>query len=277
MIVAIASGKGGTGKTTVAVGLALSLEGEVRLLDCDVEAPNCHIFLKPDIRHRENVGLPVPQVDAEKCNRCGKCSELCQYNAIAVVKTGALVFTELCHGCGGCTQVCPEGAISEVSRPLGVLEIGRADGVDFVHGRLRVGEAMSPPLIRAVKKHARNDGITIIDCPPGTSCPVITAMKGCDYVVLVTEPTPFGLHDLTLAVETARRMRLPFGVIINRADVGDDRVRRYCSDERIPVLLEIPDDRRIAEGYSRGQAATETVPALRAAFERLHADIEKSL
>ena len=249
----------------------------MRLLDCDVEAPNCHIFLKPDIRHRENVGLPVPQVDAEKCNRCGKCSELCQYNAIAVVKTGALVFTELCHGCGGCTQVCPEGAISEVSRPLGVLEIGRADGVDFVHGRLRVGEAMSPPLIRAVKKHARNDGITIIDCPPGTSCPVITAMKGCDYVVLVTEPTPFGLHDLTLAVETARRMRLPFGVIINRADVGDDRVRRYCSNERIPILLEIPDDRRIAEGYSRGQAATETVPALRAAFERLHADIEKSL
>jgi len=269
MIVAIASGKGGTGKTTVAVNLALSIDGPVRLLDCDVEEPNCHLFLKPEIHHREIIGIPVPKVNDKRCNACGKCAELCQYNALAVLKTGVLVFPELCHGCGGCMLVCPKRAISEVSREIGVLETGSASGVEFVHGRLRVGEAMSPPLIRAVKKHALDDRINIIDAPPGTSCPVIAAVKDTDYVVLVTEPTPFGLHDLTLAVDTVRQIGLPCGVVINRADIGDDRVREYCANAGIPILMEIPHDRRIAEAYSRGERIVEALPKYRETFQAL--------
>lgn len=277
MIVAIASGKGGTGKTTVAVSLALAVKDDVRLLDCDVEAPNCHIFLKPELNLRETLGIPIPVVDAAKCDACGKCAEICQYNAIAVLKSGALVFPELCHGCGGCVLVCPTGAICEGSRQIGVLETGHAGKLEFVHGRLRVGEAMSPPLIRAVKKHALPNRLNIIDSPPGTSCPVVAALKDSDYVILVTEPTPFGLHDLTLAVETVRKMGIPFGVVINRSDIGDDRVGEYCSDENIPILLEIPDDRWIAEGYSRGRAAVEARPELRGEFARLYDDIRESL
>ena len=266
MIVAVASGKGGTGKTTVAVSLARSLHGNVRLLDCDVEEPNCLIFLKPHLADRKPVAVPVPLVDLTKCTACGRCAEICQYNAVAVVKTGPLVFPELCHGCGGCALLCPAGAVSEDSREIGVLESGHAGKMEFVHGRLRPGEAMSPPLIRAVRKHALPDRINIIDSPPGTSCPVITAIKDSDYLVLVTEPTPFGLHDLTLAVETARKMHLPFGVIINRADVGDLRVRDYCRRQGISVLLEIPHDRRIAEAYSRGQPMVEALPESRRDF-----------
>jgi len=266
MIITIASGKGGTGKTTVAVNLALSLEEKVRLLDCDVEEPNCHIFLKPDLGYRETLGIPIPVVDKDKCRLCAKCGQICRYNAIAILKSGVLVFPELCHGCGGCTLVCPVGAITEGSREIGVLETGRAGKIDFVHGRLRVGEAMSPPLIRAVKKHALPDRINIVDSPPGTSCPVIAALKDSDYIVLVTEPTPFGLNDLTLAVETVRKMSRPFGVLINRADVGDACVRDYCAEENIEVLLEVPDDRRIAEAYSRGQPMVEALPELRQDF-----------
>jgi len=275
MIIAIASGKGGTGKTTVAVNLALSAEGPVRLLDCDVEEPNAHLFLRPEITVSEPVGVPVPEVDAQKCDACGKCAAICQYNALAVVKSGVLVFPELCHGCGGCMLVCPKGAITEKSREIGVVETGRAGPVAFVGGRLRVGEAMSPPLIRAVRKLAKEDRVNLIDAPPGTSCPVITAVRGADYVALVTEPTPFGLHDLTLAVETVRKMGLPLGVVINRADVGDGRVRAYCAKERIAVLVEIPDDRRIAEAYSRGEPMVRALPAYRETFRRLWDGITK--
>ena len=278
MQITIASGKGGTGKTTIAVNLALSIEGSVRLLDCDVEEPNCHIFLKPDIRYRETLGVPIPMVDKDTCRLCGKCGLICRYNAIACLKSGVLVFPELCHGCGGCTLVCPVGAITEGSREIGVLETGKAGKIDFVHGRLRVGEAMSPPLIRAVKKHALPDRINIIDSPPGTSCPVIAALKDSDFIVLVTEPTPFGLHDLTLAVETVREMGRPFGVVINRADVGDERVHDYCETEGIELLLEIPDDRRIAEAYSRGQTMVEALPEMRQSFlslmERIRENVE---
>ena len=275
MVLAVASGKGGTGKTTLTVSLALSIRGSVRLLDCDVEEPNCHIFLRPEIESSETVGVPVPLVDERKCTACGDCAEICQYNAIAVLKTGVLVFPELCHGCGGCALICPEGAISETSREVGVVEAGRAGRVEFVHGRLRVGEAMSPPLVRAVKRHVKNNGITIIDCPPGTSCPVIAAVKDSDYVILVTEPTPFGLHDLTLAVDTVRWMRMSFGVVINRADVGDARVRDYCAREGISVLLEIPDDRRIAEAYSRGSLIVEALPEYRGLFDTLAEKIKE--
>ncbi len=278
MIVSVASGKGGTGKTTVAVNLAV-VAGEsdqaVQLLDCDVEEPNAHIFLKPEITEEIPVGVPVPVVDEEKCNACGQCGKICEYSAIVTLGSKPLVFPELCHGCGGCALVCPREAISEVDRSVGVVEKGRAGNVDFVGGRMRVGEAMSPPLIRAVKRRLAPEGLSLIDAPPGTSCPAIAAIRGTDYVGLVTEPTPFGMHDLVLAVETVRKLRQPFGVIINRSDIGDDRVVKYCAEEAIEVLARIPDDRRIAEEYSRGHAMVRAIPEYAELFADLLAAIRK--
>ncbi len=262
MKIAIASGKGGTGKTTVAVNLACVLANggqAVQYVDCDVEEPNGHIFLKPAITVTEFAGIPVPVVDEDKCTGCRKCADVCQYHAIAVLQT-ALVFPELCHGCGGCALVCPAGAIREESRPIGVVETGAADGVAFAQGRLNVGEPMAPPLIRAVKKKAHAKGVVILDAPPGTSCPVVTTVRDADYVLLVTEPTPFGLNDLKLAVELIRQLGVRHGVVINRADSGDQRVRDYCGAEEVPVLGEIPDDRRVAEAYSRGELAARALP-----------------
>jgi MinD superfamily P-loop ATPase len=269
VIVAIASGKGGTGKTTVAVNLALSLAGEVQLLDCDVEAPNAHLFLRPQNQTSEPAGIPVPVVDPERCSGSGACSQLCQYNAIVTLKTGAMVFPELCHGCGGCARVCPSGAIREEIRPIGVVEQGRSDRVRLVQGRLNVGEALAPPLIREVKKHVDGGTVVLVDAPPGTSCPMIAAVHGSDYVILVTEPTPFGLNDLALAVEAVRELGLPCGVVVNRVGVGDDRVHDYCVAEGLEILLEISDDRRIAEAYARGRTIVEAVPELRPLFAGL--------
>lgn len=279
MRIAIASGKGGTGKTTVAVNLACVLADSgqaVQYLDCDVEEPNGHIFLKPEITAAEQVGIPVPVVDEEKCTGCRKCAEVCQYHAIAVLKK-PLVFAELCHGCGGCALACPEGAIREQDRAIGVVETGRADGAAFVQGRLNVGEPMAPPLIRAVKKKALPNGIAIFDAPPGTSCPAVAAVRDADYVLLVTEPTPFGLNDLRLAVEMIRQLGVRHGVVINRADSGDARVRNYCAAEKIPILLEIPDDRRVAEAYSRGQMATRVLPGWTGSMQELWARVKGSM
>ncbi len=277
MRIAIASGKGGTGKTTIAVGLAVSAPQAVRLLDCDVEEPNCHIFLKPQIQSSEPVCVPVPEVDSSKCDLCGKCSSICQFSAIVVLKKSVLTFPELCHGCGGCLHICPQGAIREIGREVGVREKGRAGDIQFHQGRLRIGETMAPPLIQAVKEGLQNDRLNLIDCPPGTSCPVIAAVQGSDYVILVTEPTPFGLHDLTLAVETMRQLGLAFGVIINRADIGDNRVADYCRAESIPILMQIPDDRKIAEAYSQGRTIVEAEPKLRETFRGVLHDIASSL
>ena len=255
--IAIASGKGGTGKTTVAVNLAalLAEHGQnVRYLDCDVEEPNGHLFLKPRIEQVDEVGIPVPVIDNTRCTACRKCAEVCEYNAILVLKT-AMVFPELCHGCGGCSLVCPAGAIREQSRAIGVVETGQAGKVGFVQGRLKVGEPMSPPLIRAVKRARGKEAINLLDAPPGTSCPVVATVRDADYVMLVTEPTPFGLNDLRLAVELMRQLNRNFGVVINRANIGDGAVLSYCRNERIRVLAEIPDDRRVAEAYSRGEMA----------------------
>jgi MinD superfamily P-loop ATPase len=273
MILAIASGKGGTGKTTIAVNLAACLPEPVQLLDCDVEEPNCHLFLNPEIRTTERFSLPFPVVDEALCSGCGQCSEVCPYNAIVSLKTKTLVFPQLCHGCGGCVLACPEKAISEGRREIGTISTGDYRHVSFSQGLLDVGQALSPPLIRGVKRLAFTDGITIIDCPPGTSCPVVAAVKYSDYVVLVAESSPFGLHDLKLAVETMRALGLDFGIVINRASSMDRSVSDYCSTERIPVLLEIPDDRKAAEAYSRGLMLVEAVPGFRELFEQLIANI----
>lgn len=269
MKVAIASGKGGTGKTTVAVNLARLLDGSAQLLDCDVEAPNAHLFLRGTIEASHPITIPVPQIDTEQCTLCGACGAFCAYNAIVVIKPEPIVFPELCHGCGGCMKVCPENAISEVDKSIGVVESLTANGVPLTLGRLDVGVAMAPPLIRAVLDRRRPSLHTLIDAPPVTSCPVMAAVRKADYVVLVTEPTPFGLHDLKLAVAMIRSLGLPFGVVINRMGIGDNRVHRYCQGEGIPVLLEIPDDRRIAEAYSEGEILIDALPEYRTLFESL--------
>ena len=275
MIISIASGKGGTGKTTVATNLASSLESDVRLLDCDVEEPNAHLFIKPVMESEETITTPVPEIDGDRCTLCGKCCEICQFKAIVRIADTILPFTDLCHSCGGCIEVCPENAIRETYRELGKLEKGHKNGIEFYHGRLRVGEAMAPPLIKKVRSYADTNGITIIDAPPGTSCPVIAAMKDTDFVILVTEPTPFGLHDLKLAAGAVKLLNIPCGIVINRSDLGDDRVKEFAEEEGIPILMEIPFDRQIAEYYSRGELSVENMPVWKEKFVNLYHDIEK--
>ena len=275
MIISIASGKGGTGKTTVATNLAVSLESDVQILDCDVEEPNSHLFIKPNIEEVKTITTPVPKVDMEKCTLCGKCADICQFNAIVVLGETVLPFHELCHSCGGCMEICPEKAITEMERELGIIEKGHRNGLEFVHGKLRIGEAMSPPLIRRVREYTRPDILTIIDAPPGTSCPVIASMKGADFVLLVTEPTPFGLHDLKLAVGAVKILGIPCGLVINRSDIGNDQVKKYAKEEQLPVLMEIPFDRRVAEAYSKGDMIVEVMPEWRVKFVELYHHIEK--
>lgn len=275
MIISIASGKGGTGKTTVATNLAVTFDSDVQILDCDVEEPNSHLFIRPVIEEVKTITTPVPEVDMEKCTLCGKCGEICQFKAIVVIGETVLPFHELCHSCGGCMEVCPEKAISETERELGIIERGHRNGLEFVHGKLRVGEAMSPPLIRKVREYSRPDILTIIDAPPGTSCPVIASMKGADFVLLVTEPTPFGLHDLELAMGAVRILKIPCGLVINRSDMGDDKVKKYAEKEGVPVLMEIPFDRKIAEAYSRGEMIVDVMPEWRERFETLYHDMEE--
>jgi MinD superfamily P-loop ATPase len=274
MIISIASGKGGTGKTTVATNLAMSIGSNVQLLDCDVEEPNSHLFIRPVFEYTETISTPVPEVDESKCTLCGKCGEICQFKAIVLIGNTVLPFEELCHSCGGCMKVCPVGAIKEKGRVLGIIQKGRRNGLEFINGTLRVGEAMSPPLIRKVRSFSREGGVTIIDAPPGTSCPVIASMKGADFVLLVTEPTPFGLHDLQLAVGAVRIMGIPCGLVINRSDMGDDMVRIYAKQESLPIMMEIPFDRAIAEAYSRGELIVERMPEWRERFIGLYRRIK---
>jgi MinD superfamily P-loop ATPase len=265
--IAIASGKGGTGKTTVATNLIvqIALSGErVAYGDCDVEEPNGHLFLRPEILTSEPFSIETPRVVKERCTGCGRCGEVCAYSAIVVINKQVLTFPELCHSCGGCWLACPEDAIEQAEREVGVVETGRAfETIGFVQGRLRIGEAMAPPLIRAVKQTAPEATLQVFDAPPGTSCPVIQTVRDA------TEPTPFGLHDLTLAVEMLRELKKKFGVVINRSDVGNQDVRAYCDKESIEILTEIPDDRKIAEAYARGEIAVRVLPSYRKLFQEL--------
>ena len=280
MKIAIASGKGGTGKTTIATNLACSMARmgkEVQYLDCDVEEPNGHIFLKPDIQETQTVTIPVPEVDTELCDGCGKCGQLCQYSAIICLKDTAMTFEQLCHSCGGCMLVCPTGAITEKPRPIGFAEAGSANGVSFGQGRLEIGDIHTPPLIKRVKLNAIEDGIVIIDAPPGTSCPVIEAVKGCDFVLLVTEPTPFGLNDLKLAVGMVRELKLPLAVVINRSEADQKMINEYCRDEDIDIILEVPDDRRIAEAYSVGTMMVDVLPEYTDGFIDLYERVAERL
>ncbi|MCP4347878.1 MAG: P-loop NTPase [Desulfobacterales bacterium] len=270
MIISVASGKGGTGKTTIATALASSLGSGVQLLDCDVEEPNAHLFIKPVFDETETVTTSVPEVDPKKCSLCGKCGEICQFKAIVIISDFVMCFRELCHSCGGCVAVCPENAVTETARELGTIRKSSRNGLELVCGTLKIGEAMSPPLIRKVRSFAVQEKITIIDAPPGTSCPVIASLKETDFVLLVTEPTPFGLHDLKLAVEAIRTLNIPGGLIINRSDIGDDRVAEYAHKENLPILMEIPFDRKIAEACSRGKLITEALPELKQKFEELY-------
>lgn len=269
MKLAIASGKGGTGKTTVAVNLALIAEWPVHLLDCDVEEPNAHLFLKATGLRQQIVSLPIPRVNLARCSGCGKCSRFCKFNAIACFGAAPYISPELCHSCGGCLRVCPRGALSEVPHRIGTINVSSRGTVTLVEGKLDVGVVWIPPLIREVKRVAPADGLVIVDAPPGTACPVAASLNGSDFVLLVTEPTPFGLHDLGLAVDVVRQLGLPFGVVINRADIGDDRVEAYCRGQGIAILAEIPNDRRIAEAYSRGEPMVEALPEYREVFVRL--------
>ncbi len=288
MQIVVASGKGGTGKTTVAIALAQALAEEragrdVFLLDTDVEAPNVHLFLQPAIAEQEEFAPLIPEVDLERCTGCGRCGVVCQYHAILALPAArggerptVLVFPELCHSCGGCALECPEEAIREIPRRTGVLERGWAGPIRFAHGVLDVGQAMASPLIARLKEWARaHAGVVVVDAPPGTACPVVHSMHGADFVLLVTEPTPFGLHDLRLAVGVARALGLPVGVIINRDGIGDAGVDVYCAEEGLPVLLRIPFDRRIAEAYARGQPLLEALPDYRKDFQGLFGAIRR--
>ena len=277
MRIAVASGKGGTGKTTVATSLALSLASDSTrppplFLDCDVEAPNAHLFLRPTVERRQEVGILIPRVDEAKCTHCGKCAEVCQYHAIAVLGKKVLVFAQLCHGCGSCALICPEHAISEVPDVMGVLEFGTTRaGIVFARGVMNVGEPMAVPVIRQLKKWIapQPNQIVIMDAPPGTTCPVVESVRSADFLLLVTEPTPFGLHDLKLAAQIARELNLPAGVVINRDGIGDAGVEEFCAAERLPILMRIPFDRAIAEGIAQGQTLVDMRPECLSSFQSL--------
>jgi MinD superfamily P-loop ATPase len=274
MIISIASGKGGTGKTTVATNLAFAIE-KAHILDCDVEEPNSHIFIKPEITSKVPVYIPVPEIDKSKCDFCGKCAEVCAYKAIAVLKDNVLVFSELCHGCGACEYFCPQKAIKEVNRTIGFIETGTKEKLLFTGGTLNMGEAMASPIIKGIKKRVKPDMLNIIDAPPGTSCSMIESVTDSDYCILVTEPTPFGLNDMILSVEVLRKLKIPFGVLINRADLGDNKTVEYCEKENIPILMTIPFSKEIAEIYSTGEILVDRVPKYKKQFQHIFETIKK--
>ncbi len=277
MTVAVASGKGGTGKTTVAVALALSCGRKCALLDCDVEEPNAGLFLPSKSLQTEEFSVAVPVIDAVKCNLCGRCADFCNFNALALAGSEILVFSDLCHSCGGCYLICPQNAISEKKNVIGEISRAEIGNVFFVEGTLKIGKAMSPPLIREVKKNGNRESLAIIDCPPGNSCPMITAVKGADYVVLVTEPTPFGRHDLSLAAETVSKMKIPFGVILNRYGSNYNGVEEFCEKAGIEIILKIDEDIKIAQAHSEGKTILDACPEMKEKMSGVVNKIQKGL
>ena len=284
MIIAVASGKGGTGKTTVATSLALSLSDQgqaVSVFDCDVEAPNAHLFLRPELKNSQDVNRLIPQVDEAKCTassgECSRCAEVCQFHAIVVLGGKTLIFPELCHGCGSCTLECPERAITEIPEKLGILEAGETPGgINFGRGLMDVGEPMAVPVIHQLKKwqlpHPAE--VSIWDSPPGTSCPVVESIRGADFLLLVTEPTPFGLHDLKLAVQLANELEIPTGVVVNRYGVGDNQVDQFCQKAGIPILMRIPLEREIGAGIAQGKTLVEIRPEYQVLFQEMFSSIK---
>jgi MinD superfamily P-loop ATPase len=283
MIIAIASGKGGTGKTTIATAFAQALSkanNSVSLLDCDVEAPNSHIFIQPELDQFEDVNMLIPSVDPEACTGCGKCAEVCQFHAIVVIGGQTLVFPEMCHGCGSCTLICPEKAITEIPNRLGILEGGLSqEGIRFGHGILNIGEPMAVPVISKLKKwqDLMDAEVVLIDSPPGASCPVVESLRGADYIILVTEPTPFGLHDLQQAYKVTQELGIPAGVIINRAGIGDTGVEQYCEEVGLKILIQIPLEREIGQGIAQGKSLLEIKPEYENRFLQLHLQIIEAL
>ena len=283
MVIAVASGKGGTGKTTVATSFALALAESgrpVACIDCDVEAPNAHIFLRPALNNYEQVDLFIPEVDSEVCTGRGVCAEVCQFHAIVTLGGKTLVFPELCHGCGSCTLVCPEKAITEIPKSLGHLERGSVNGgMFFAHGVLNIGEPMAVPVISQLKDWQAfpQSTISIVDSPPGTSCPVVESLRGADFILLITEPTPFGLHDLRLAVQLTQELNIPAGVIVNRDGIGDEGVDIYCRESDMPILMRIPFDRELGASLAQGKTLVEIAPKYKQMFWDLYSWIEAIL
>lgn len=280
MKIAIASGKGGTGKTTVAVNLALSIPNS-QLIDCDVEEPNCNLFLNKELEPIASSEITVPNIDEELCTYCRKCSQMCRFNAIATLPEKIILFPTLCHSCGGCILVCPENAILGKEKCTGIISrpADMEDHPRLYEGVLNIGESMASPVIKELKKWIEPNTVAIIDSPPGTGCPVMTTLENTDHCILVTEPTPFGLHDLRLAVEMVKMMNIPFGVIINRSEQGNLIIEEYCDKENIDVMMRIPLNKRIAELYSQGMPFVEEMPEWKERFSDLFEKIvnEKEL
>ncbi|MBN1536172.1 MAG: ATP-binding protein [Anaerolineales bacterium] len=277
--IVVASGKGGTGKTTVATSLALSLAAQenVWFLDCDVEAPNGHLFLNPKIEAERKAVVLIPRIDMEKCILCGRCVEVCQYHALAEIGKSILVFPQLCHGCGSCTWNCSSKAIKEIRNPIGVLEAGLAKkGINFAHGVLTISEPMATPIIRQLKKwHKPEDGsVMILDAPPGASCSVVETLHGANFALLVTEPTPFGLHDLKQVIGILGDMKIPAGVIINRDGIGDNQVDEFLSQTEFPILMRIPYSTQIAGAIAAGNTLLDVSPEYIMEFQTLFQKIK---